>query len=112
MCGLCGLLGIVHWTETSAHAEACTGDRRRTIRAERAHRSAVINAALTPYRMKVSDFQATNYILSSATGKREIVDDIQAVWAAVDRMRGKPVDPLAEDWLDALGPDTSGRPEP
>lgn len=102
MCGLCGLLGIVHWTETSAHAGAFTGDRRRTVRAERAHRAGVVNTALAPYRMKVSDFQATSYVLRSATGKSEIVDDIQAVWGAVERLRGAPVDPLSPDWLDAL----------
>ena len=102
MCGLCGLLGIVHWTETSAHADAFTGGKRRTIRAERAHRSTVVNAALAPYRMKVKDFQATSYTLTSATGKADIVDDIQSVWAAVEKMRGSAVDPLSADWLDAL----------
>jgi len=102
VCGLCGMLGIVHWTETSAHSDVFTGNRRRTIRAERNHRAAIVNAALAPYRMKVSDFQATSYILSSATGRREIVDDIQAVWWAVDRLRGMPADPLSPDWLDAL----------
>ena len=102
MCGLCGLLGQVHWTDTSAYPDAFSDDRRRTIRAERAHRVAVVNAALKPYRMKVSDFQATNYVLASATGGRAIVDDIQAVWGKVDAFLGRPLDPLDPAWLDAL----------
>jgi len=102
MCGLCGLLGVVHWTETSAHPDAFTGDARRTIRAERSHRAAIVNTALAPLRMKVKDFQASSYILSSATGRSEIVDDIQAVWGAVERLRGAPLDPLDPDWLKAL----------
>lgn len=102
MCGLCGLLGVTHWTETSAHPDAFRGAGRRTIRAERAHRASVVNAMLAPLRMKVSDFQATSYVLASATGRREIVDDIQAVWGAGDRLRGAPLDPLDPDWLAAL----------
>ncbi|MEM7442847.1 MAG: hypothetical protein AAF414_05895 [Pseudomonadota bacterium] len=102
MCGLCGLLGQVHWTDTSAHPAAFTDDRRRTFRAERARRVAVVNAALKPYRMKVSDFEATNYVLSTATGGRAIVDDVQAVWGKVDDFLGRPVDPLDPDWLEAI----------
>ncbi len=102
MCGLCGLLGIVHWTETSAHPDAFTGDRRRTIRAERLHRARIVNAALAPLRMKVADFQASSYVLAAPTGRREIVDDIQAVWGAVEKLSGGPVDPLDPDYLRAL----------
>ncbi len=102
MCGLCGLLGVVHWTETSAHPDAFSGDRRRTIRAERAHRARMVNAALEPVRMKVADFQASSYVLSSPTGRSTIVDDIQAVWGAVETMRDDPVDPLDPAYLEAL----------
>lgn len=102
MCGLCGLLGVVHWTETSAHPEAFSGDRRRTVRAERIHRARIVNAALKPVGMKVADFQATNYVLSSSTGRTRIVDDIQAVWGAVEEVRKAPVDPLDPAYLDAL----------
>ena len=102
MCGLCGLLGVVHWTETSAHPDAFSGERRRTVRGERLHRAQIVNGALAPLRMKVSDFQASNYVLSSPTGRRVIVDDIQAVWGAVEAIGGSPVDPLDPDYLRAL----------
>ncbi|SLN09891.1 hypothetical protein ROJ8625_00121 [Roseivivax jejudonensis] len=102
MCGLCGLLGIVHWTETNAHPGAFTGTGRRTIRAERAHRARLVNAALAPVRMSVSDFQASAYLVRAPTGRQEIVDDLQSVWGAVDRLRGGPVDPLDEDWIAAM----------
>jgi len=102
MCGLCGLLGQVHWSDTSAHPDAFSDDRRRTIRAERAHRVAVVNTALKPYRMTVSDFQGSCYVLTAPTGRRAIVDDIQAVWGKVDEFLGRPLDPLDPDWLDDL----------
>jgi hypothetical protein len=102
MCGLCGLVGIVHWTETSAHPDAFTGEVRMTIRAERLHRARIVNAALAPLAMKLADFQAQSYILSSATGRHEVVNDIAAVWGAVERIRGQPADPLDPAYLAAL----------
>ena len=102
MCGLCGLLGIVHWTESSAHPDAFTGGGRRTIRAERLHRTRLANAALEPRRMKLADFQATSYQLSAPTGRHQIVDDLQAVWGAVEALSGEAVDPLDPNYLQAL----------
>lgn len=102
MCGLCGLLGTVHWTETSAHPRAFTGAARRTIRAERLHRSELVNRALAAARLKLTDFQATSYIVRSPTGRQEIVGDLQSVWGAVDRLRGKPIDPLDDAWIDEI----------
>lgn len=102
MCGLCGLLGIVHWTEMSAHPDAFTGGGRPTVRAERIRRTGFVNGLLQPLRMKVADFQATSYVLASATGKREIVDDLAGVWSTVEQLGGRPVDPLDPTYLAAL----------
>ncbi|WP_136660535.1 hypothetical protein [Nitratireductor sp. XY-223] len=99
MCGLCGLLGIVHWAEISAHRQAFGGDGTPTPRSERIERTRLVNAALRPRRMKVGDFQATSYVVSSPTGRQEVVDDLQAVWSAVERLSGRPIDPLDEGYL-------------
>lgn len=107
MCGLCGLLGITHWTETSAHPQAFSDDKRRTMRAERIHRSRIVNTALAPTRLKVSDFQASTYIVASPKGKTEIIDDIQAVWSSVERLHGGLIDPLDDAYLNQL--DEMGR---
>lgn len=102
MCGLCGLLGIVHWTEMSAHPQAFTGCDAPTVRAERVARTKLVNALLKPRRMKVGDFQATSYVVSSPTGRRSIVDDLQSVWSAVEDLSGKPIDPLDAGYLQDL----------
>jgi len=102
MCGLCGLLGITHWTETSAHSAAFTGDSRKTLRAERLHRTNLVNAILHPKRVRISDFQATSYLLSSPTGKTIVVDDIQAVWGAYETLTGHNLDPLDPEYLKIL----------
>ena len=102
MCGLCGILGITHWTELSAHRDAFVSDAHRTIRAERQERVRLVNSLLAPLRIRVSDWAASSYLVVSATGRSEIVDDIQAVWTAVERLRGAPMDPLDETYLRAL----------
>ena len=101
MCGLCGMLGVTHWSEVSAHPDAFTG-ARRPVRAERARRVAILRAALAPFRMQVRDHEAASYVVASATGRQEIVPDIQSVWGAVDRLRGAPVDPLDPAYLAAI----------
>lgn len=102
MCGLCGLLGLTHWTETHAHKDAFTGAGQRTLRAERAHRTRIVNTILQPVRAKVSDFQATSYLLSTPTGKTAVVDDIQAVWGAFEQVMGRNLDPLDPTYLSQL----------
>lgn len=106
MCGLCGLLGITHWTETSAHENAFTGDGRKTLRAERLHRTKIVNATLRPKRIRLSDFQATRYLLSSPTGKTILVDDIQEVWGAFEKLTGQSLDPLDSTYLALLEQDS------
>ena len=103
MCGLCGVLGITHWTELSAHRDAFVSDGFRTVRAERQERVRLVNLLLAPLRIRVSDWAASSYLVVSATGRSEIVDDLQAVWTAVERLRGVALDPLDEDYLRALG---------
>lgn len=103
MCGLCGVLGITHWTEKSAHPDAFTGQEIPALRAERLHRVRLVNLALAPKHATLKDFQASSYILSSSTGRSEIVDDIQSVWTSVETLCGSSVDPLDPEYLAALG---------
>ncbi len=107
MCSLCGTLGITHWTELSAHRDAFTSGAPPTVRRERQERVRLVNALLAPFRIRVSDWAASSYVIASATGRSEIVDDIQAVWTAVERLRGAPLDPLDEGYLAALAGDVA-----
>ena len=94
MCALCGLLGTTHWTEMSATPDAFDTTGSVTLRSERSRRARMASLVLAPLRYKVADFEGTSYRVSSPTGRHEMVDDIQAVWAAVERMRGASLDPL------------------
>lgn len=99
MCGLCGLLGVDHWTEISAHDDVFAGEVSPTVRSERIERTKLINALLQPWRITVGDFQASSYVVSSPTGRRLIVQDLQAVWAAVEQLSGRSVDPLDNRYI-------------
>jgi hypothetical protein len=90
MCGLCGSLGgEEHWAmRTEGFAAA------QTRRAERLARVRVANAVLGAFAMRLDDWQGSALVLSGATGRREIVDQLPQVWAAAERMLGQPIDPL------------------
>ncbi|NBF10671.1 hypothetical protein [Pseudomonas sp. Fl4BN1] len=95
MCGLCGLLGEdVHWSDP-------LGDelpRRR----ERLRRIAAINRVLAPFRLKVEDFQGSAYLLLGATGRQELANGLEQLWALAQAMLGRPLDPLDPLVLDHL----------
>ncbi|MGO4726706.1 MULTISPECIES: hypothetical protein [unclassified Inquilinus] len=93
MCGVCGVLGgEEHWTAESARPEVFGAARTR--RAERLHRAAAANRILGLYGLRLDDWQGSAFVLSGATGRREIVDALPAVWAAAAQMLGRPIDPL------------------
>jgi hypothetical protein len=89
MCALCGVLGgPPHWTEPAAGAAPAA--RRR----ERAARVASANRVLAQFAMRLDDWQGSAYMLSTATGKCELVETLGHLWAAAERLSGRPCDPL------------------
>ena len=96
MCALCGVLGsAAHWTDAAARQGVFTRnvdslERRR----ERARRTAAVQPILAFYGLTLSDWQGTSYVLSTATGKTEIVDNLTHLWAAAEKLIGRPCDPL------------------
>jgi hypothetical protein len=96
MCALCGVLGgDGHWTEAAARPGVFTRNvdslqRRR----ERMHRVACAQKVLSHWGLTLSDWQGTSYVLSTATGKTELVDNLTHLWAAADKLIGRPCDPL------------------
>ena len=108
MCALCGVLGgDGHWTDAAARPGAFTRNvypqqRRR----ERLRRVACAQKVLGFYRLTLSDWQASSFILSTRTGKTEIVDNLTHLWAAAETLTGRPCDPLDPrllDWLERGG---------
>lgn len=101
MCGLCGLLaGESHWSDLLPSQNEEQGQRRR--RDERRRRVQFLNAALAAYACQVSDWQGSKYHLSTYTGKVELVDNLEQLWSAVERLTGQSPDPLAPAVLGRL----------
>lgn len=99
MCGLCGALGgESHWSTNIEDPEQAHFARRRA----RAYRVALINRVLGPRRITIEDFQAASFVLATATGKREIVQDLGGVWLQAERMGGHELDPLDPAFLASL----------
>jgi hypothetical protein len=89
MCALCGVLGgPEHWTDAAAGADSAA--RRR----ERAARVALANRVLAQYAMRLDDWQGSAYMLSTATGKQEMVETLGHLWPAAERLSGRACDPL------------------
>ena len=102
MCGLCGLFGGGdHWTAASASPQIF-GDAR-TRRAERAERVRMANAVLGSFALRLDDWQGSTFILTSATGRREMAETLPDVWKAASAMLGRPIDPLDPALLSRLG---------
>jgi hypothetical protein len=101
MCALCGVLGgTEHWTDAVARPGVFTRStdpvsRRR----ERMHRVAAANRVLSHYRMTLADWQGSAFVLSTATGKTEIVDNLAHLWIAAERLLGRSCDPLDEELI-------------
>ena len=104
MCSLCGVLGgNEHWADAAARPGVYTRnaspiERRR----ERANRVRIANRILTRFGMVLSDWQGTSFLLSTRTGKTEIIADLGHLWPAAERLAGRPCDPLALPLIEYL----------
>jgi hypothetical protein len=104
MCALCGVLGgNEHWADAVARPgvftrNAGTIERRR----ERANRVRAANRVLARFGLVVSDWQATAFLLSTRTGKTEIIPDLGHLWPAAERLSGRVCDPLSLEVIERL----------
>jgi hypothetical protein len=104
MCALCGALGGPdHWADAVGRPGVFTrstdaASRRR----ERMQRVAAANRVLKHYRMTMSDWQGSAFVLSTATGKTEIVDNLSHLWTAAERLLRRLCDPLDEELIASL----------
>jgi hypothetical protein len=57
------------------------------------------NVVLAPFNMRLADWQGTSFVVSTFTGKREIIEDLGHLWAAAERLSGRACDPLDPDLI-------------
>jgi hypothetical protein len=104
MCSLCGVLGgNEHWADAAAREGVYTrNDDPMRRRRERADRVRLVNRVLGLHGMRVSDWQGASFLLSTLTGKSEIVEDLGHLWPAAEKLSGRLCDPLEPDFLARL----------
>lgn len=96
MCSLCGVLGgSDHWTDQAVRPGVFTRNtdplsRRR----ERMRRVSIAKRVLKPFGMSLSDWQGASFLLSTVTGKTEIVENLTRLWVEAEKLSGRLCDPL------------------
>lgn len=97
MCSLCGVMGgNENWTDAVARPGVYSRnvgpiERRR----ERMNRVRIANRVLVRFGMTLADWQGTAFLLSTSTGKTEIIADLGHLWPVAERLAGRVCDPLA-----------------
>jgi hypothetical protein len=104
MCGLCGILGgRGHWSETATTPEAFAGrSETHTWHRERQGRARLVNRVLGHYGLRLDDWGGNAYVLKSRTGRNEIVNHLNQVWAEAERLSHRDCDPLDDALLAKL----------
>lgn len=104
MCALCGVLGgSDHWMDVAARPGVYSRASDPVLRRrERARRVETANRVLAHYCMQMADWQGTSFVLSTATGKAELIENFAHLWAAAEKLRGGPCDPLDPALLERL----------
>ncbi|WP_269495829.1 hypothetical protein [Castellaniella sp. S9] len=101
MCGLCGILGADdHWSDLLPRPDA--DELAHIRRTERSRRVKYLNRVLGAFSCSVSDWQGSKYLLSTLTGKSELVDNLGQLWPAVERLTGGRADPLSGAVIERL----------
>jgi hypothetical protein len=100
MCGLCGALGQVDWTDRAA-TTALAAEPTYRLQAERQRMAGLVSAILAGEGLSLKAWGANGFILRSKTGKQAVVPSLLQVWQAAEDMLGRPVDPLAAHTMQA-----------
>jgi hypothetical protein len=89
MCSACGYPAAPgHWTDAGA---ATAHDKLRA----RFRRAEVLQSVLSAYGITAHDGgEVPGIQLASLTGAQAILPNLEELWAAAERMAGRPIDPL------------------
>ena len=101
MCGMCGLWGSTeHWSNPARlpGAEESTSNVLLT----RMLQADTITSFTRPVGAVVRDWGQSAWIVENFSGATEIVDNLGSIWACVEKLTGKLVDPLSLDFIQAL----------
>ena len=103
MCALCAVLGrSMHWTDMTGRAEFQVDGNMVTRRYERARRAALIRPLFDKLGLELNDWGGSSWLVSDRAGNNEEVYQLTEIWAAAERLAGRPCDPLDPDLIESL----------
>jgi hypothetical protein len=104
MCSLCGVLGgNEHWADAVARPGVFTRNADPIgRRLERMKRVRLANQVLAPFALSLSDWQGASFLLSTRTGKTEVIEDLGHLWPTAERLIGRACDPLELAVIEAM----------
>lgn len=96
MCEVCAIFGAgEHWSDFGRQRnERFPFEDIRHYRHERRRRIALLNRYLEPYAVACSDWDGEAIALHDARGRLRLAPTLGDVWAQVEALSGKPIDPL------------------
>lgn len=103
MCSLCaGLGGSRYWTDAAGQDAFRRHGRKVTLRSEREERVRLLDRVLGVYGVTIKDWGGNSYLLEDSQGRRQNVYNLAGIWEVLDRMTGRPCDPLDPVLLEHL----------
>ena len=92
--------GQIHWTDSGTDSgNIPTKKYDREQRLERYLRIKKLNQVTSFLGCQVSDWAGSQLIVKSSSGRSEIVDSLQHVWPAIEKLRQIKADPLDENLI-------------
>ncbi len=88
--------GDGHWTDAAPRPGVFTRNADGLAAAARAHGARRSGQPQCSSFMgcRSADWQGASFVLSTATGKTELVDNLAHLWATAEKLIGRPCDPL------------------
>lgn len=96
MCEVCAVFGVSeHWADSALVKDLSFPARDiQQARVARREQLELLDGILARYQLTCNDWDGQGYLVEAASGKREIVTNLQDLWGAAERLSGHRFDPL------------------
>jgi hypothetical protein len=96
MCEVCAVFGVSeHWADSALVKDLSFPARDiQEARIARREQLALLGGILARHQLTCNDWDGEGYLVEAASGKREVVANLQDLWGAAERLSGHRFDPL------------------
>jgi hypothetical protein len=96
MCEVCAIFGAgEHWSDFGRlRNERFPFDDIQHYRSERSRRIRLLNTVLASHGVSCEDWDGEALVVLDSRGRSKLAPTLNDVWPAVERLSGRPVDPL------------------